>query len=59
MIIQQNILMEDYMNSKEIKELFDEIMIKGKLVIKTKEQFAKYNAFLKRMREYVNDERTE
>lgn len=51
--------MEDYMNSKEIKELFDEIMIKGKLVIKTKEQLAKYNAFLKRMREYVNDERTE
>ena len=51
--------MEDYMNSKEIKELFDEIVVKGKLVIKTKEQFAKYSSFLKRMREYVNDERTE
>ena len=51
--------MEDYMNSKEINELFKEIIIKGKLVIKTKEQSDKYNAFLKRMREYVNDERTE
>jgi len=51
--------MDDYINSKEIRELFDEIIVKGKLVINTKEQFAKYNAFLKRMKEYVNDERIE
>lgn len=47
------------MNSEEIKELFDQIIVKGKLVITTKEQSDKYNEFLQRMREYINDERIE